>query len=108
MSSSSTGTASRARAIHVVFVLAISVAGCMFIYKLFAFLQTIKKDELAGFAFDPIVIYFIVALGFLFMLAWAFASGQFRDIERAKYEMMERFEEQERAERLARTGGVRD
>ena len=80
------------------FIMAVTVAGCMFTYKLFAFLKTIKRDELAGFAFDPIVIYALVALGFLCLLGWAFMSGQFHDIERPKYEMLERFAEQERAE----------
>ena len=90
------------RGIMVFFCLAITAAGCMFIYKLFAFLKTIRRDELAGFAFDPIIIYGIVAMGFLCLLAWAFLTGQFKDIERPKYEMLERFEEQEKAERLAR------
>lgn len=84
------------------FCLAVTVAGCMFTYKLFAFLKTIRRDELAGFAFDPIVIYAIVTIGFLCLLAWAFLTGQFRDIERPKYEMLERFEQQERDERAAR------
>jgi hypothetical protein len=87
------------RGIHAVFILAITAAGCMFIFKLFSFLTTIKKDELAGFAFDPILIYGLVAMGFLCLLAWAYLTGQFRDIERPKYEMLEKFEEQERAER---------
>jgi len=86
------------RGLHIFFVLAVLAAGCMFFYKLFAFLSTIRRDELAGFAFDPIVIYGVVAIGFLFLLAWAYLSGQFRDIERPKYEMFERFEEQERRE----------
>lgn len=96
------GTPRLRRRIHVFFAFAVTVAGCMFTYKLFAFLSTIRKDELAGFAFDPIVIYGLVAGGFLLLLAWAWMTGQFRDIERPKYEMLERFEEQERAERLAR------
>lgn len=91
------GTSAR-RPILIFFVSAVFVAGCMFTYKLFAFLTTIRKDELAGFAFDPIVIYGIVAFGFFCMLLWAFLTGQFRDIERPKYEMLERFDEQERAE----------
>jgi nitrogen fixation-related uncharacterized protein len=61
-------------------------------------LKTIKKDELAGFAFDPIMVYAFVAIGFLCMLAWAYLTGQFRDIERPKYELFERFDEQERQE----------
>lgn len=81
------------------FLLAAAVAGCMFVYKLFAFLRTIRRDDLAGFAFDPIIIYGFVAAGFLCLLAWAFLSGQFRDVEAPKHEMLERFFAQERAER---------
>ena len=80
---------------HFFFSLVVLAAGTLFVFKLFAFLSTIRKDELAGFAFDPIIVYAFVALGFLFLLAWAYMSGQFRDIERPKYEMLERFEEQE-------------
>jgi len=87
------------KAIHVFFVLAVTAAGCMFVYKLFAFLETIKRDELVGFAFDPIVVYAFVTMGFLCLLGWAFLTGQFRNIEAPKYEMLERFEEQERSER---------
>lgn len=80
------------------FVTAVTIAGCMFTFKLFSFLKTIKRDELAGFAFDPIVIYAMVAMGFLCLLAWAFLTGQFKNIERPKYEMLEEFDEQERLE----------
>ena len=52
-----------------------------------------------GFAVDPILVYAFVAIGFLMLLAWAFLTGQFRDIESTKYEMLERIERQERAER---------
>lgn len=89
------------RNIHVFFVTAVTIAGAMFTFKLFSFLKTIKKDELAGFAFDPIIVYALVAVGFLFLLAWAYLTGQFRDIESPKHEMLRRFEEQERAEGLA-------
>ena len=93
------------RSFHIFFILAVTAAGCMFTYKLFSFLKTIKKDELAGFAFDPILIYGFVAMGFLCLLAWAYLTGQFRDVERAKYDMLERFEEQERAEFGPNVGG---
>lgn len=83
------------------FALAVTVAGCMFTYKLCAFLKTIRRDELAGFAFDPILIYGVVAMGFLCLLVWALLTGQFRDIERPKHEMLQRFAEQERAERAS-------
>ncbi len=86
------------RGVHVFFSIAVLCAGCMFVYKLFAFLRTIAKDDLAGFAFDPIVVYGFVALGFLFLLAWTYMTGQLRDVERAKFEMLERFVKQERME----------
>jgi len=95
-------------AIHVFFVIAVTVAGCMFIYKLFSFLTTIKRDELAGFAFDPILIYAFVAMGFLLLMAWAYLTGQFRDLERPKLDMLRRFEEQERQEELGSRGGGDD
>ena len=72
----------RARSyIHIFFVTAITAAGGMFIFKLFSFLKTIKKDELAGFAFDPIMVYAFVAMGFhppaggLGALKWQFVLG---------------------------------
>jgi len=100
----STSDRNSRRGILSFFVFAVTVAGCMFCYKLFAFLKTIRKDELAGFAFDPIVIYGLVAAGFLFMLGWAFLSGQFRNVEQPKYDMLERWQEQEREEALAEEG----
>ena len=93
------------RAIHVFFVIAVTVAGCMFTFKMYSFLKTVKRDELAGFAFDPILIYAFVAMGFLCLLAWAYLTGQFRDVERPKYDMLERFDEQERAEFGPNAGG---
>jgi len=89
------------RAVHAFFVLACITAGGMFCFKLHEFLRTIKRDELAGFAFDPIVIYGLVACGFFLLLVWAFLSGQFKDVERAKYEMFERLAQQERDEGLS-------
>lgn len=94
--SAETPSAGKGRqAVLIFFCCAVTVAGCMFIFKLFEFMKTIRRDELAGFAFDPIIIYGIVAAGFLFMLAWAFLSGQFRDVEAPKHEMLKRFDEQE-------------
>jgi nitrogen fixation-related uncharacterized protein len=90
----------RWRAVHIFFSLTCIVAGCMFVFKLHEFLRTLKTDELAGFAFDPILIYGFVAVGFFLLLMWAFLSGQFKDIEKTKHEMLERFFEQERQEGL--------
>jgi len=82
--------------VHAFFCLFVLTAGGLFFYKLFAFLSTIRKDELAGFAFDPIITYGFVAMGFLCLLTWAYLSGQFRDIERPKHDMIDRFLDQER------------
>ena len=98
MTAKSQGIGRTRQGILIFFCGAITVGGCMFIFKLFQFLKTIRRDELAGFAFDPIVVYGVVAVGFLFMLAWAFLSGQFKDVEEPKYEMLRRFEEQEPSE----------
>jgi len=93
-----TGRTTR-RIIHVFFITACLTAGVMFTFKLHEFLRTIKRDELVGFAHDPILIYAFVATGFLLLLGWAFMTGQFRGIEQTKLEMLERVEDQERAER---------
>lgn len=84
--------------IHLGFVIIVLIAGIAFFFKLHEFMTTIKRDELAGFAFDPIMTYGFVAVGFLFLLAWAYLTGQFRDIEQPKYDMLERFDRQERQE----------
>ena len=86
------------RGILIFFVTAVAIAGCMFTFKLFSFMKTIKKNELAGFAFDPIVIYGIVSAGFLCLMAWAFLSGQFKRIEEPKHAMLKRALEQEALE----------
>jgi len=84
--------------LHFFFIVFVLTAGGLFCFKLHAFLSTIKKDELAGFAFDPILVYGFVACGFGCLLAWAYLSGQFRDVERPKHDMLERYYELERAD----------
>ncbi len=84
--------------VHYFFITAVLIAGGMFCFKLYSFLSTIKRDELAGFAYDPMITYAFVAMGFLCLLGWAYASGQFRDIEKPKYDMLDRFDRQERSD----------
>ena len=86
------------RGFHAFFITVSLMAGCMFVFKLFSFMETDKREELAGFAFDPIMIYAFVAAGFLVLLGWAYLTGQFRDIEQPKYDMFKRIAEQERQE----------
>lgn len=75
-------------ALHVAVGLVSAAAGCVFIFKLTQFLRTIRRDELQGFAFDPILVYSTVALGFLMLLSWAFLTGQFSRIEEPKHEIL--------------------
>ena len=82
--------------LHYFFVVFVLIAGGMFCFKLYSFLSTIKRDELAGFAYDPMITYGFVAMGFLCLLLWAYASGQFRNIEQPKYDMLEGFDRRER------------
>ncbi len=83
---------------HVFFATVSLAAGGVFMFKLAAFWKADRREELTGFAFDPILVYAFVAAGFMTLLAWAYLTGQFRDIERPKYDMFERFAEQERQE----------
>ncbi len=87
------------RNLHIFFITISLAAGCMFTFKLFSFLMTMKRGDMEGFAIDPIMIYAFVAMGFVILLSWAYLTGQFRDIEGPKYEMFEKFDEQERQER---------
>ena len=43
----------------------------------------------------PVIVYFAIAAGWLSLLVWCFASGAFKDMERAKYEMLAKEEEYE-------------
>jgi hypothetical protein len=60
-----------------------------------------------GFALLPMSNYLLVAAGFRMLLIWAFLKGEFKDIERAKYELLEdneRYEEMDRLWRLKQKG----
>ena len=92
----------RGKAIHLIFFAGCVFGGLVFCGKLFAFLRTLKSEEMSDFAADPIIIYGFVTAGFLCLLAWAYMTGQFRDIEAPKHEMLTRFAEVEKMEALAR------
>ncbi|HED65383.1 MAG TPA: hypothetical protein ENJ09_07495 [Planctomycetes bacterium] len=77
--------------VHYFFLLAVFVGGAFFCFKVYEFLSTIRRDDIAGFAFDPVVIYGFVAMGFGCLLYWAFLSGQFKDVEQPKLDMLDNF-----------------
>ncbi len=101
----------KSRVIHLLFILGCSLGGMVFVGKLFSFLRTLKSEEMSDFAADPIIIYGFVAMGFLFLLGWAFLSGQFSNIEQPKYDMLTKFAELEAEEnemrRAAKAQSVR-
>ncbi|HVY48963.1 MAG TPA: hypothetical protein VHB21_23900 [Minicystis sp.] len=71
-------------------------AGVAFVYKVAEFIYTISGDEVKGFADVPVSVYFVVAAGWLCLLIWSFSTGKLKDLERAKYEMLEMEAEYER------------
>ncbi len=70
-------------------------AGVAFIFKLIEFAYTALNqgnDALASFLL-PVLNYLVVAAGFMCLFFWAYLTGQFRDVEKAKYRMLQMQEE---------------
>lgn len=89
---------SRAKRIAVLCIaLAILVpASIGFVEKLVLFILAVKKDQVAGFTIIPVTNYLIVTAGMLCLLIWAARHGMFRNIEKPKYDMLQREEELDR------------
>jgi hypothetical protein len=82
----------------IVFAVAIVAAAWGFSWKLFEFFDDLLAQGGLHFAGVHLAIYVLVAAGFLLLLAYAFLSGHFSDIERPKFEMLERERENDRRE----------
>ena len=67
------------------------VAGTAFIFKLieFFFTATTEGPQALGSFLIPVLNYLLVAAGFFCLFLWAYSTGQFRDMEAAKYRMLE-------------------
>lgn len=76
-----------------------AIAGLTFAFKIVEFIWTLDSPEAPGFAVVPVVTYFIVAAGYALLFAWAYASGQFANMERPKSAFLEREDELDRQER---------
>jgi hypothetical protein len=74
----------------------ILVAGVAFAYKLAEFIFTLNSNSVQGFADVPVTIYFVVAAGWLLLLAWSWVTGKFKDIEATKWDMLRQETEYER------------
>ncbi|MEK6645010.1 MAG: hypothetical protein AABZ08_14005 [Planctomycetota bacterium] len=73
-----------------------------FAEKLILFIMAVKQDQLAGFTIVPIANYLIVTAGMMCLLIWATRHGMFRDIEKPKYDMLDREAELDDMEQQAR------
>lgn len=65
------------------------LAGVGFAFKLFEFTRAWATGGAANFAIVPVVSYLAVAVGFLCIFVWSFNRGEYKDVERAKYRMLE-------------------
>ena len=77
-------------------IFGIVVAGVAFAYKLAEFIFTLNSNSVQGFADVPVTIYFVVAAGWLSLLAWCFVTGKFKDGESSKWDMLRQEIEYER------------
>lgn len=83
-------------ALVVFFGAASLFAGLGFLVKLYEFFVSLEDKSILGFAIAPLANYCLAAGGFLALLIWAFLSGQFSNIEQAKFDLLE---DQERFDR---------
>lgn len=70
-------------------LLVIGMAGSAFGFKLVEFAITFRGNEPVRVAIVPVMTYLIVAGGFACLFLWAWTTGQFKNVERVKYRMME-------------------
>lgn len=81
---------------------AVVVAGATFMYKLYEFIVAASQGQMPGLLVASVIPYFLMSLGFLLLAAWAYSTGQFRDIEGPKYQLIDDELELERMEREGR------
>ncbi len=87
----------RTRAVFVwSLIVGLVLSGLAFALKVAEFIQTMSSEAARGFADVPVTVYFCVAAGWLLLLVWCWLTGRFKDMERAKLEMLEQEEEYER------------
>ena len=87
---------SRTMLVFLIFVVILSGLG--FLFKLVEFIATFDEDPSQSFALMPVVTYLTVASGFFCLLIWSILGGHFRNIEQAKYDMLENEKKLDQAE----------
>ena len=84
------------RVLWISMIFGIIIAGAAFCYKVAEFIFTLSDERAKGFAEVPVLVYFVVATGWLLLLVWCFLTGKFVNQEAAKYEMLAQEEAYER------------
>lgn len=74
----------------LILMLVILVPACIGFSMKFRELVALSVDEDGAFAIMPVVTYLVTSVGFLFLLIFAMLRGMFRNIEKPKYDMLER------------------
>ena len=77
-------------------VVGVVLGGIAFAYKIAAFIFTLSSPDFRGTFDVSITVYFFVSAGWLCVLVWAFLTGKFKQMEKAKYEMLRQEEEYDR------------
>jgi|JI10StandDraft_1071094.scaffolds.fasta_scaffold1273554_3 hypothetical protein len=80
------------------FVALMLAGGFGFSVKIHNFLQNWLDGNGINFGGSHLVSYGLVATGYAFLLSFAFLKGHFADIERPKYDLLEREDRLDRAE----------
>lgn len=70
-------------------ILGVTFASLTFSYKVIEFVKTVPRGEVAGFAAIQVITYLLIAIGFFFLFLWSFLKGDFKDMEKAKYRVLE-------------------
>lgn len=78
------------RVVLVFFLIAIGISGLGFSVKLYEFADDLTDKAGVRFAGAHLMTYALVALGFLMLLSLCFVTGQFRDIEEPKHDLLEK------------------
>ncbi len=79
--------------------IAVAAAGLTFMYKLYEFVAAAAEGYMPGILTASVLPYFFISTGFLFLAAWAWAGGHFKNIEKPKRDMLHQEEEYEKLER---------
>lgn len=87
------------RRVTFVFLVGALAAGVGFGVKLYEFAEDLLADQGIGFAGAHLLTYALVAAGFVLLLLGTFLRGHWADIEKPKFELIEKERAHDRNER---------